>query len=277
MADCELVFLGTGGGRFAMITQARRTGGIRLSGFVEAQLDPGPGALVYSNMAGLNPSSVSLLLVSHCHLDHYSDAEVFVEAMTRGMTRRRGTLIAPRSVLRGHEGSWPCLSSYHLGMPKQILEAKPGDSFEVDGIRVAATRAKHTDPHTIGFRFEFPFGTLAYTSDTEYFEGMEADYKGSRVLIICVLRPRGKPWPGHMDSEGALRLVRGVGPELAILTDFGMKMLEAGPEKEAKWIEEESGVRTLAAQDGMRLRIGDRGVELSGRALDGFLRGIRSG
>ncbi len=271
MADCELIFLGTGGGRFAMITQARRTGGIRLSGYLEAQLDPGPGALVYSTMANLNPSSVSLLLVSHCHLDHYSDAEVFIEAMTRGMTKRRRTLIAPKSVLRGHEGSWPCLSSYHLGMPKRVLEANPGDSFEVEGIRVVATRARHTDPHTVGFRFEFPFGTLAYTSDTEYFEGMESDYRGSKVLIICVLRPRGERWPGHMTTDGALRLAGAVRPELAILTDFGMKMLRAGPAGEAKWIEEETGIRTIAAYDGMRVRMGDRGIELARGTLDGFI------
>jgi len=271
LAGCELVFLGTGGGRFAMITQARRTGGLRLSGPVEAQLDPGPGALVYSNMAGLNPSSVSLLLISHCHLDHYSDAEVFIEAMTKGMTKRRGALIAPKSVLRGEGGSWPCLSSYHLGMPKQVLEAKPGDPLEVEGVRIVATRARHTDPHTVGFRFEFPFGVLGYTSDTEYFEGMESDYRGVRALVLCVLRPRGAPWPGHMTTEGALRLVEAVRPELAVMTDFGMRMLKAGPAEEAKWVEGESGVRTIAAQDGMRLKI-DRGkVEVARGTLDPFI------
>jgi hypothetical protein len=34
-------------------------------------------------------------------------------------------------------------------------------------------------------------------------------------------------------------------------------MVRAGPEKEAAWIEEQSGVRTVAATDGMRVAVGD--------------------
>ena len=32
-----------------------------------------------------------------------------------------------------------------------------------------------------------------------------------------------------------------------------MIMLRANPEKEAKWIEKETGVKTIAARDGMRI------------------------
>jgi hypothetical protein len=45
----EIVFLGTGGGRFSMITQKRRTGGLRvISEKMNVHVDPGPGALIYS-------------------------------------------------------------------------------------------------------------------------------------------------------------------------------------------------------------------------------------
>ena len=58
----EIIFLGTGGGRFAMITQQRRTGGIRvLSGDSNLHLDPGPGALIYSLQEGLDPQKINAM------------------------------------------------------------------------------------------------------------------------------------------------------------------------------------------------------------------------
>ena len=62
MDGIELVFLGTGGGRFATITQKRRTGGIRLiSNRLNIHIDPGPGALIYSLEAGLNPHPTAMI------------------------------------------------------------------------------------------------------------------------------------------------------------------------------------------------------------------------
>ncbi|MEM2273721.1 MAG: MBL fold metallo-hydrolase, partial [Candidatus Bathyarchaeia archaeon] len=100
----ELIFLGTGGGRFAMVTQRRRTGGIRLiseQNKVNFHIDPGPGALVYSLGMGLDPQKIRAIFVSHSHLDHVNDAEPLIEAMSEGTTRKRGVLVASKSVLRG--------------------------------------------------------------------------------------------------------------------------------------------------------------------------------
>ena len=117
MTEIELVFLGTGGGRFATITQKKRTGGIRiLSENVNAHLDPGPGALIYSLNMNLDPQKISALLISHSHPDHYTDAEVMVEAMTQGTTKKRGTLAATRSVLFGNKVCEMAISKYHQGM-----------------------------------------------------------------------------------------------------------------------------------------------------------------
>jgi len=117
-AKFEIVFLGTGGGRFATITQKRRTAGIRvLSENLNLHLDPGPGALVHSIEEGLDPQKVNAILVSHCHPDHYTDAEVLIEAMTRGMTHKQGVLAAAKSVLKGNSICESSISKYHQQMP----------------------------------------------------------------------------------------------------------------------------------------------------------------
>ena len=259
MAGVEIVFLGTGGGRFATITQKRRTGGIRiLSENLNAHLDPGPGALVYSIQLGLDPQKLRAVLVSHSHPDHYVDAEVLVEAMTRGMTKRRGVLAASHSVLVGNEVCGPSISKYHQGMPEHVIEVRPGVSFSLGGLRVVGTEARHTDPDTVGFRFEAgDVGDFAYTSDTEYFEGIGRYYEGVRLLILCVMRPSGKPWKGHMTTDDAIMIINEARPEMAVITHFGMKMIFKGPPREAKVIQQRTGVPVVAAVDGMRIELGE--------------------
>jgi len=259
MAEVRINFLGTGGGRFSTITQRRHTGGIRiLADKLNAHLDPGPGALIYSLNAGLNPQKISALLISHSHPDHYTDAEVLIEAMTHGTTKKRGVLVAPHGVLFGNAEVEASVSKYHQGMPSRVFEAKSGDFFNVDNVKIVVTEARHSDPDTVGYRFETDdFGDFAYTSDTEYFEGVGKHYQNLRLLMLCVLRPFGNPWRGHMTTEDAIKIIKEAKPEMAMLTHFGMQMIFKGPDSEAKLVEEKTDVKTVAAKDEMRIRIAE--------------------
>ena len=257
MDGIELVFLGTGGGRFATISQKRRTGGIRLiSNRLNIHIDPGPGALIYSLKAGLNPQRIKAVLVSHRHPDHYTNAEILVEAMTRGMLKKKGILAAPSNILAGNTKTGPVISTYHQNMIEEAITLKPGVDFKIAKTRIVSTKTRHTDPEAVGFRFEIPeVGGIGYTSDTEYFEGIEEEYKGVRLLILSVMRPTGSPWKGHMTPKEAAKIVDAVKPEMAVATHFGMKMIFSGPAYEIKLIENTTGVPTVASFDGMKLQV----------------------
>jgi len=252
--------LGTGGGRFVTMTQKRRTAGIRVLGNgLNLHLDPGPGALVYSISEGLDPQKLNAVFVSHCHPDHYTDAEVLIEAMTRGMTKKRGVLVANKSVISGSDACGPSISRYHQRMTESTTEAVAGMKFQLSDFNVCVTAARHSDPEAVGFRFEVPaVGSFGYTSDTEYFEGIGDYYQRVRLLILCVMRPSGKPWKGHMTSDDAVKIVEEAQPEQAVLTHLGMQMLIRGPEKEAKLIQERTNVPTVSAVDGMRIAFGEK-------------------
>jgi phosphoribosyl 1,2-cyclic phosphodiesterase len=273
--DYRIVFLGTGGGRFVTMTQRRRTAGIRIIGKgLNLHLDPGPGALVHSIEEGLNPQRINAVLVSHCHPDHYTDAEMLIEAMTRGMTIRRGLLAAPKSVLEGSDACEVSISKYHQQMVGQKIVVAPGQKFAFGGINISTTEERHTDPDAVGFRFETEFGDFAYTSDTEYYEGIAGYYQGVRLLALCVMRPSGKPWKGHMSTEDAVRIVDATHPEQAVLTHLGMSMLLRGPEKEARLIQEKTGVPAVPAVDGMVVLFGETIKMETGKGqkdLTGFL------
>jgi len=269
----EIVFLGTGGGRFATITQKRRTAGIRIvSDSLNLHLDPGPGALVHSIDEGLDPQKLNAVFVSHSHPDHYTDAEVLIEAMTRGMTKKRGMLVASKSVLSGSDVCEASISKYHQQMPQQKIEAVPNLKFQVGDVNVLVTEARHTDPDAVGFRFETrDFGDFAYTSDTEYFKGIGKYYEDVRLLMLCVMRPAGKPWKGHMTTNDAIKIVEETRPEQAVLTHLGMQMIFKGPANEAKLVKDKTGVPTVAAVDGMRIDFGETiSVQVSGKIQEGL-------
>lgn len=252
----NLFFLGTGGGRFAMTTQKRKTAGIRIIGTgVNFHLDPGPGALVHSIYSGLDPQKINAVLVSHSHPDHYTDAEVLIEAMTHGTIQKRGILAAAKSVLSGNQAGFDrVISSYHQRLPEEVIEISPNDEFKSNGLRITGTKTRHTDDDAVGFRFStHRLEDFAYTCDTEYFEGISKYYRGVRLLILCVMRPEGKPWKGQMTTDDAIRIIGEVRPELAILTHLGMQMIFKGPESEARVVKKQTGVDTIAANDGMRI------------------------
>ena len=255
-----------------MITQRRRTGGIRIVGAVNIQIDPGPGSIAYSNQLNLDPTKVDCLLISHCHPDHDNDSEIYIEAMTNGGTRKRGTFIAPRGVTQGNSVCESRISTYHRNMVKRLVEVSPGDIVELDGIRVRAVAAKHEDPDAVGFRLSLPSCEVGYTSDTEYFDGISEEYKGVRLLVMCVLRPRGANIKGHLCTNDAIKILEEIKPETCVITGFGMRMIYANPDNEARFIEESSKIKTVAARDNMKLDLGEnKGQQRRDESLGRFL------
>ena len=258
-----LTFLGTGGGRFACILQARATGGIYLqlerAGSDEKariHIDPGPGALVRMLAMGLDPLRTDAILVSHCHPDHYADAEILIEGMTGGGRKRAGALLASRSVIEGVEGYGPAISRYHRERPRRVRALSAGDRAEVLGICIRATPSSHSDPTSVGFRIRTRHGVVGYLSDTALSKEVAEAHAGSRVLILPVTSSLGARIPFHLDVEDAARLCEAVGPELALLTHFGMGVIREGPERVADKVRKRSGVATVAAEDGMVVAIG---------------------
>ena len=70
-----------------------------------------------------------------------------------------------------------------------------------------------------------------------------------------VLRPEGAGLPGHLSTEDAIRIGKEAKPKLIVIQHFGMKMLQAGPAREAQKIQRETGIRTIAAEDGMHISL----------------------
>jgi phosphoribosyl 1,2-cyclic phosphodiesterase len=254
----KLTFLGSGGGRFATITQKRMTGGFRIDNIdgKNLHIDPGPGALVRTYQFGLNPLRLNGVLVSHSHTDHYSDAEVLIEAMTRGMTRKKGFLIGSKSVIEGYQRWGPCISQYHQSIP-QVNSLKAGESVKMGKLMITATKTKHGDPMTVGFKLKVDDFTISYTSDTGYMPELANEHKDADVLIASVIRPADDRLHGHLCTDDFAQLVEEINPKLGIMTHLGMKLIMNNPDQEAEKVRVNTGIQIIAAHDGMKIDLDD--------------------
>lgn len=261
----RITFLGTGGGRFATIYQARATGGIYIEDDRNMHIDPGPGALVRMRSVGIDPLLTDAILISHCHPDHYLDAEILIEAMTEGGSRKRGVLIASQSVIEGNGEFGPAISKYHLSQPRVVKAVQPYTKVSLRPVEISATPSAHSDTSSVGFKISTGAGVISYVSDTQLVEQVIKAHRNARVIIACVTRPLGQRIPHHLSTEDAGYLIEKTRPELAVITHFGMRVIQENPETQARWIEERTGVRTIAARDFMILELKKDSVSVGDR------------
>jgi len=123
----EIIFLGTGGGRFNLIKQVRRTAGFRVNGSLLIHVDPGPGALFACRDFGEPAEKTDVIVVTHNHIDHMNDANLIIESMADGWkVKKKGMLIGSKSVVEGDENGDKGVSKYHLGRMESYSVAKEG-------------------------------------------------------------------------------------------------------------------------------------------------------
>lgn len=253
----ELFFLGCGGGRVITDRQTLATGGFRVHAKeFKMHVDPGPGALVKTFQHKLDPVHLNAIFVSHAHVDHCNDAGVLVEAMTFGMySKKKGLLLASECVLEGGKEFDKQIDRYFLGMLEKAIAVKPGQAAPMGKHgKITGLATKHEDPTAIGFKLEADGLTLAYTADTENFEGMARQWESSDFVVVNCLRPDRDRFPFHLSTDEVIEAVNSLArkPTGVFLSHAGEKMIRAGREAQRAKAEQATGVRFFTAEEGLR-------------------------
>jgi len=261
MAD-RIKFLGTAGARFVVAKQLRSSAGtwITLEG-KNVLLDPGPGTLVRcaKSRPPLDPTELDAIILSHQHIDHANDVNIMIEAMTTGGYSKKGALFAPRSALEDD----PIVLRYVRDYLHEVHVLEEGGVHDLGKIKIS-TPLRHIHPvETYGIVFETPRYTISFIVDTRFFPDLIEKYKGSDLVVVNVVRHEGKGekkldvgrrppvWVDHLNLESAKELIKGIKPREAILTHFGFTMIRSKPWEVAAEVEKDTGIRTIAASDGM--------------------------
>ena len=215
-------------------------------------IDPGPGCIVQSTKRKLRANRLSAIVLSHRHLDHAGDANIMVEAMANCGFKRHGWLFSPADAL----DTEPVIFSYLRDYLEGVEILREGGAYAIDNVSFS-TPIRHIHPvETYGMLFKTTEHSVAYIADTRYFDGLACSY-GSELLILNVLfLEEGLP-VDHLSVADVRRIITELKPKTAILTHFGTGMWRAKPWEIAQRLSQETGVRVLAARDGMRFDLSE--------------------
>ncbi len=219
-------------------------------------VDPGPGALVraLSHVPPCNPRELAGIVLSHKHLDHAGDVNVMIEAMTSGGFKRRGVLIAPHDALEGEHVVLPYAQRF---VERIDVAAEHGGPFRIGEVEIR-TSIKHIHAvETYGMHFRHGERTVSYLPCGRYFDGLAQDYAAHApdALVINVLRYRDGMDVDHLTFDQAREIIAAVRPRVAVMQHFGTKMLEQNPARLARELEDDLGIRIIAAYDNMHLDV----------------------
>lgn len=245
-------FLGTGGARFTMLKQLRKTGGLWFSyGGLNGLIDPGPGSLYHISAAvpRLDPHDLRAILLTHRHLDHSTDLNVTAEAMTGGGFEKQGSLLLPEDSASGPN---PILLKYMAQKVGKVVIVSDGIPRDIGmGVSVEPVAHIHHGVDCFGYIFRKKgLRTWGVISDTRPLDHLAERYRDCSLITLNVTFPNKKPRLDHMSVEDAGELLEKLHPELALITHMGVIMIEAGPDKFAKMISTDQ-TRVIAGEDGM--------------------------
>lgn len=243
----EIVFLGTGGARYVFAKQLRATGGMlfRIGGRT-VLVDPGPESLyrLLTYLPKFNPEKIDTIILTHKHIDHSADVNVYLDVITRGGFNRHGTLLAPQDAF-GEDG---VVYNYLLDFLKEQIIIKEKSRYEIDDLRFVFPVKHEHRVETYGFKLSHGSYTISYITDTKFFEGLIPAYKAD--IIIMNLIKLGPSEIDHLSIEDCEAIIMGIKPKAAIITHFGMTMIRKGPWNVARQLKDKTGVTVLAAEDG---------------------------
>jgi len=246
----RIVFLGTGGARVLVFKQLLASGGLWIEqAEARISLDPGPGALLQATKRKLDPTKLDGIILSHRHLDHSADANVMVEAMTTGGFNRRGLLLAPEDAYEDD----PVILRYLRGYVRETVVVREGGEYQIGNITIHSP-VRHDHPGEVfGFIFESPRCRWSYIADTRYFPELAEHYRADVVVINTVRLEESEIY--HLSIPDAKRLIEAIRPRTAIITHFGMTIWRAKPWLVAEKLSQETGIKVIAARDGMRFQL----------------------
>jgi phosphoribosyl 1,2-cyclic phosphodiesterase len=213
-------------------------------------VDPGPGCIVQTTKRQLRPDRLKAIILSHRHLDHSGDTNIMVEAMTQGGFQPHGRVFLPADAL----GPEPVLFSYLKEYIDGIEVLQEGKSYSIDGVSFSTPLRHIHTVETYGLKFAVGERSFSYIADSKYFDKLIENYR-TEMIIINVVFVDNHFKVDHLSIADVEKIVNGIRPKVALLTHFGVQLWKANPVEMAEKLTQKTGIKVIAARDGMKFDI----------------------
>lgn len=260
----SITILGTGGDSIVVGRQTRASGGIVITTpETQLHLDPGPGALIRLKENSLHPREHTAVVLSHQHVNHASEAAAIITAMTHNGMDRRGVLVT-NDLERG------MVPLHQRQILERALKLEGGGKVGINDVEIRAVPAKHYDSGALHYLIQTQDYLLGYITDTAYTDSLADSFKDATILVINCKYPDAAAEGDHLDIQAVTKLLNKIKPQLAVLTHFGAKMIDADPLAQARAVHRDTKVQVVAAKDGLRITPSHYDAEQRQKTLKGF-------
>jgi L-ascorbate metabolism protein UlaG (beta-lactamase superfamily) len=218
---------------------------------LQIHINPGPGSLVRYRQCDLSARETDVILVSRNTTLHANDVNAVIDAMTNDGLDKKGVLVSIPQAIEGDSKRRGLLEQNSQNNIERVIQLKVGDKVALNNVEISPTPTEYSDESGVGYLISTPKYLLSYVGDTKYAKRVSKPHEIADIVILNVpfIHPKSDE-PG-MSLEDAIKFIHEVKPILAIVTGFGMKMLESDILDHIRRIQHETKVQTIAAKDGM--------------------------
>jgi len=248
-----ITFLGTGGDNYVISKCIRNSGGIIINhGDVQLHIDPGPNALLTAKNNNINIRGSTAVICTSPKISHCNDVNAVISAMTYNGADVKGVVVGTKTLIKGDEQNMPLLQRFFKDCVEKVMIAEPEKKIGIEEVDIVFCET--TDYcENVGMKIYMPDVTIGYSSDTSYSDRVAKQYEKSDILILNVPNPSGVNKKFKMSTDDAIKFIKKVKPQLAIMTHFSKEMLEQDPLLEARRVHAATGCQVMAAVDGQSI------------------------
>ena len=267
----RILFLGTAGDAMVAGKQHRASGGVILDfDGTQFHVDPGPASLLMAKAASVNLRENTAVFVTGNDMLRANDVNAVISAMTHEGLDKIGVLVCPSSVAEEKENSQPFLNREHKNFLERMIIIDNTEKIGINDIDIEIIKLKEPVGKTCGYRFITQKFSIAYLPQTPYSSLIVDALKDTDIIIIGLKTPGESKENEPMSTKDAEKLINIVKPQLAVVTSFGVKMLQADPLYEAREIQRNTGIQVIAAKDGMTINPMSFTTTVRQKSLKGF-------
>lgn len=245
--DINITFLGTGdafghGGRLQPCILVETS-------TCRFLMDCGATATLAMHRYGIAPNAIEMILISHLHGDHFGGLPYYIlDAQLHGKRRSPLTIAGPEGtearLKAAMEIMFPGSSTVRQKFSMEIKELRPGIPWRHHEVAVHSVEAIHASGNpALAFRLEIGDKVIAYTGDTQWFEGLIPTLKEADLLISESYFYE-KPIKFHLNYRTVMEYLPLLKPKRLLLTHMSQDMLDRLAE-----------IDTEAAHDGLEIRV----------------------
>lgn len=220
-------------------------------------LDMGQGALRRLMQAGVEPVSLSGILISHHHPDHLCDlfALLFALRYDPEISKKARLTLLAHSALADVLESVSDVFGHWLSPSAEVLKRtflEPGEETSLAGVKVRTAAAAHMAT-SLAFRLEAQGKSLVYLGDSEYSLDLLELARGADLLVAHCSGTDQNPKDGHLYPAACGRLAAEAGVKTLLLSHFYRAV---DPEAAVASAKAQFTGEVLAAYDHMEIDLG---------------------